>query len=599
LISAPPKPNRKTNSPPRKKVQVKVALRKPFFNSQRDGRVIGVSACVMLAAWTIHVQNLSDPTLLPLFVFFVGLSILSVVLPASGPRGQRVGLIPSVGLAALLLLPPIVALLPLLLANTAYAFSRDMPLSRRGAYERGFCLLLATLLGGMARAILMRNTGLEPLSLPMLILVSVVYGACYIGGRRVALLRHAQAERTVRRHAWSGWRLEAITLAVTMPVVILMACCYQPMGLPGVAGAAALLGMLLLVAHFGFEVTLLREQVRAMEKISVLTVAQTSENKVIQRFLEISSALVSCDRASFWLTNESETRLDQISLSPIHHALSANETPSVRFGEGLVGRVADRKEALLVRDGARDPRRTADEQTRATETPFSMMLMPLVAGDETMGVVQFERDEPGRFTGRDLSRVRALASQAAATIANVRSHQDVYNQAVTDGLTGLYNRRHMQAALVEERRRAQRYQHPLSVIMLDVDGFKSYNDTYGHVQGDVLLKMLAALLCENVRSVDIVGRFGGEEFIVLMPETSASEAHYTAERLRTSVETTIFPGFANDPNLIVFKTISLGVATFPEDTADTQELVLLADNALYRAKRGGRNQTVRAGGSAE
>ena len=224
-----------------------------------------------------------------------------------------------------------------------------------------------------------------------------------------------------------------------------------------------------------------------------------------------------------------------------------------------------------------------------------MLLMPLVAGNETMGVVQFERDEPGRFTPRDLSRVRALASQAAATIANVRTHQDVYNQAVTDSLTGLYNRRHMQAALLDERRRAQRYSHPLSVIMLDVDGFKSYNDTYGHVQGDVLLKKLADLLRENVRSVDSVGRFGGEEFIVLMPETTATEAHFTAERLRTAVESTIFPGFIEDPDLMVFKTISLGVATFPEDTDDTQELVTLADNALYRAKRGGRNQTVRAG----
>ncbi len=95
---------------------------------------------------------------------------------------------------------------------------------------------------------------------------------------------------------------------------------------------------------------------------------------------------------------------------------------------------------------------------------------------------------------------------------------------MTDSLTGLYNRRHMQAALLDERRRAQRYGHPLSVIMLDVDSFKSYNDTYGHVQGDVLLRMLSDLLREKVRGVDIVGRFGGEEFLIVMPETTSEEA---------------------------------------------------------------------------
>jgi two-component system cell cycle response regulator len=148
--------------------------------------------------------------------------------------------------------------------------------------------------------------------------------------------------------------------------------------------------------------------------------------------------------------------------------------------------------------------------------------------------------------------------------------------------------------LADECRRAKRYSHPLSVIMLDVDGFKSYNDTYGHVQGDVLLKMLAGILQTSVRGVDSIGRFGGEEFIVVMPETPPEEAYQAAERLRLAVAQTIFPGFADDPELVVFKTISLGVATFPSVTHDPQSLVTLADNALYRAKRGGRNQTIQA-----
>ena len=560
-----------------------------------SGRALGVACCAGLALWAVRFEHLNDPALLPIFLLFAGLSLLSVILPASGPRGQRVGLIPAVGLAALLLLPPAAALLPLLLANTAYAFSRDLPVLRRGVYERGLWLAVAIVSAGLLHGIL---HGPRPWGAPHtpleLVLVPACYGLVYVGGRLLGLGRHFHAEPTVRRHAWKGWRLETATLAVAAPVSVLMACAYPSLGLAGVTGAAALLALLLVVAHFGFEVALLRDQVRAMEKISAVTVAQTSPNKVIERFMQLSADLISCDRAGFWLADESETRLERLAPTPARAGLPVEEGASVRFGEGLVGRVADRKMPLLVRDGACDPRRTPEEQGNRAPS-FALLLLPLVAGNETVGVVQFERDSPGTFTNRDLGRIRALASQAAATVANVRSHQDVYNQAVTDGLTGLYNRRHVQAALLDERRRAQRYGHPLSVIMLDVDGFKPYNDTYGHVQGDVLLKMLSGLLRENVRGVDVLGRFGGEEFILVMPETPSSEAYQTAERLRQAVARTVFPGFPDDPDLAVFKTISLGVATYPENTDDTQALVSLADQALYRAKRSGKNQTVLAG----
>lgn len=332
----------------------------PFVSLRgSNGRILGVIACVALAAWAIRFENLNDPALFPLFLFFVGLSLLSVILPASGPRGQRVGMIPAVGLAAVMLLPPVVALLPLLLANTAYAFSRDMPLSRRGVYERGAWLLAAMLASGALHSAL---HGSRPWNAPhypfVLILVSLVYGGIYVGGRLFGLGRHFHAERTVRRHAWAGWRLEAITLAVTTPVAVLMALVYAPLGIMGELGAASLLALLLLVAHFGFEVSLLHEQVRAMEKISAVTVSQTSPAKVIERFLQVSSDLVSCDRVWFWLTDELVTRLNRLAFAPARAVLPPGEAASVRFGEGLVGRVAEDKKPRLVRDGACDPRLT-------------------------------------------------------------------------------------------------------------------------------------------------------------------------------------------------------------------------------------------------
>ena len=551
------------------------------------GRTFGVAVCLALAVGVVIYAHLSDPARLPLFSFFLGLSLLTVLLPASGPRGQRVGLIPAVGLASLLLLPPLEALLPLLLANTAYAFSKEMPLVRRGVHERTLALLVAVL-AGSGLHLLIKGQGALPDAPPVteLVPVALAYVCAYVLARFAGLARHFRDERTVRRNAWVNWRLETVTLTLTSPIAVLMAFSYPLYGIIGVGGTALLLALTLVIAYFGFEAALLRDQVGAMEKFSAVNVSQTTAAKVSALFLSLSGSLVSSDRAELWLTDDAHTRLER-------SAAASSTLAGVRFGEGLVGRVAERQKPLLIRDGAQDPRLALVEQYSQT-SPFSMLLLPLVVGNETLGVARFERDAPGVFTWRDLIRIRALGRQAAATLVNVRSHQDVYNQAVTDGLTGLYNRRHMQSVLLDERRRAQRYGHPLSVIMLDVDGFKNYNDTYGHVQGDVLLKMLAATLQESVRNVDVLGRYGGEEFIIVLPVTPSNEAYLTAERIRQAVARTVFPGFAADPELVVFKTISLGVATFPDVTDDSQMLVTLADNALYRAKRGGRNQTVMA-----
>lgn len=599
MTTAPPQPN---PTLPARPLPANPAARLDAPGSAPSGarraygaRLVGVAACLTLLAGSVAHERLADPARMPLFLFFAALSFLAVLLPASGPRGRRVGLAPTAGLASLLLLPPLAALLPLLLANTVCAFSWDAPLLRRGAHERGLWLALASLTGALVHLALHGPRPTGTLHTPLEIaLVTLTYGSVYVGGSLSGPGRHREAGRAARRHAWAGWRLEVAALALTAPVAVLMALSYPTLGLSGVGGAAALLALMLVVAHFGFEVAGLHAQVRAMEKISAVSVSQTSAPKVVERFLHLGGGLVSCDRAALWLVDDARTRLKRTAETPERSGSSDAAPVSIRFGEGLVGRVADRRLPLLVHDGARDPRLTPEERGRRAGS-FSLMLLPLVAGDETVGVAQFERDAPGAFTDRDLARVRALAGLAAATIANVHSHRDVYTQAVTDSLTGLYNRRYMQDVLLEERRRAHRYGHPLSVIMLDVDGFKTYNDTYGHVQGDVLLRMSAALLRENVRDVDIVGRYGGEEFIIVLPETPSAEAYQAAERLRLSIARTVFPGFPDDPDLAVFKTISLGVATFPDVTDDPQALVTLADNALYRAKRGGRNRTVMAG----
>ena len=160
--------------------------------------------------------------------------------------------------------------------------------------------------------------------------------------------------------------------------------------------------------------------------------------------------------------------------------------------------------------------------------------------------------------------------------------------SVTDGLTGLYNHKYFHDKLTEEIRRTERYFRPLSLIMIDVDHFKEFNDTNGHPEGDRLLKFLATTLKENVRAEDIAARYGGEEFAVILPETVKDAALVLAERLRKAVAERDFPGGDTQPGGKL--TISLGVATFTEDADNADGLLKAADDALYRAKKKGRNR---------
>ena len=546
---------------------------------QASVRRLGLGVCGLALAGLGLLESRTDPQHFALFLFVSALAGLAALVPATGPRGQRVGLLPAVGLAAVLLLPPLSAFAPLLLASAVSALSCAAAPARRQAWERGVCLGTALLLGMGVPALL-------PPSFFENSVTAVVYCFVLAAARMAMIARYSGAARGVVRHLRQSWKLETATLVVSAPMALLMTASFPRFGLPGLAGAAVLLGLLGLIAHFGFEVAGLRGQVSAMEKLSAVSVSQTSAERVTEQFLTLGRSLVVCDRVTLWLTDDTEMRLKRASPP-------GSETVSVRFGEGLAGRAAERTLPWIIREAGGDPRAVPQEMSGG-RVPYALLLVPLVAGSRTLGVAQCERDTPGVFSPRDSSRLKALASQAAATLANVHAHQDIYSQATTDALTGLFNRRHMQTVLADERRRAERYGHPLSVIMLDVDGFKSYNDTYGHVQGDVLLKTLADVLQNSVRNVDSVGRFGGEEFVVVLPETPADEAFQAAERLRLAVAETLFPGFADDPDLIVLKTISLGVATYPDITQDTQALVTLADNALYRAKRGGRNRTVQA-----
>ncbi len=213
-------------------------------------------------------------------------------------------------------------------------------------------------------------------------------------------------------------------------------------------------------------------------------------------------------------------------------------------------------------------------------------------------IERFALDAHNRQLVADLRREKAELKRMVQeqTLALRQANERLRKLAISDGLTGLYNHRYFQDRWRREVQLARRYDEPLSLMILDVDFFKNYNDTMGRPQGDVLLKEMAMLLLRSVREVDLVARYGGEEFVVVLPKSQRTDAIVLAERVRSLVAQHAFPHRDIQPGGRL--TVSIGVASFPHDGGDAGQVIVAADKALYRAKKGGRDRVEAASRSA-
>jgi len=251
----------------------------------------------------------------------------------------------------------------------------------------------------------------------------------------------------------------------------------------------------------------------------------------------------------------------------------------IKNGEGIAGRVFASGNSLIINNTSEDPRFIDSMSTYAT----NIMCIPLKVYQETIGVINItDKIDEDHFTENDMQTVTALANQVAIAINNAK----LYELAVTDSLTKLLIRRHFMQRLDDELKRSRRYSHRLTLIMMDFDNFKEINDTYGHQAGDNVLVEVGRILRKSVRVADFVGRYGGEEFCIALPETGAEGAEQFCERLRTTIEKTPFVC----SGVVINKTISLGYAVYPDNTEDFNDLINMADHSLYKAKRDGRNR---------
>lgn len=325
----------------------------------------------------------------------------------------------------------------------------------------------------------------------------------------------------------------------------------------------------------------------ALVKVGTAINSVRDLKSLLQTILEILAHTFKFNNAAILLTNEDETEL----VLQAQHG----EFPDmgvgkfrVRIGEeGVTGLAAHSGKTLNIGDVRKFP-----SYVRGLPDARSELAIPLKRGNKVIGVLNLESTTVNAYSERDVATLEMFATQIAVAIDNVRLHEQTVRLAVTDGLTALYNHRHFQERLRAEFKRARRLRHPLSLIMLDIDHFKHYNDTHGHQKGDFVLAEVAKILRGAARAeVDLVARYGGEEFCLLLPETGKDGALKTAERIRRRVQRAAFPGKEQQP--LGRLTVSLGVATMtPRDTVTPEKLLARADAALYKAKHAGRNRVV-------
>jgi len=214
----------------------------------------------------------------------------------------------------------------------------------------------------------------------------------------------------------------------------------------------------------------------------------------------------------------------------------------------------------------------------------SEMCVPLIFFGKKLGVLMLESAKPNNFTDENVTPLESVADICAGAIQNAHYFEQAQQLAYIDGLTGIYNRRYFEIEISSEIERASRYKGRLAIIMIDIDNFKRLNDEFGHLLGDEVLRQVSNAFGQQLRKIDVVCRYGGEEFAILVPQTSGGNAMEVAEKLRRMVEAYRFPGVP------VKVTISAGVAEFPAHGRTRDELVAAADAALYVSKEAGRNR---------
>ena len=334
----------------------------------------------------------------------------------------------------------------------------------------------------------------------------------------------------------------------------------------------------------------LHDELTTLIDIGKALTAHLTMNDVYQVVMQKVSNLLQPQAWSLLVVDEQTRELCfEIVVSPAADSLQGTR---LQPGEGIAGWVAENSLPLLVPDVSQDERFAKHVDQRIGFVTHSIVCVPLITSHRTIGVIQLlnglGRNE---FTEQDQRILATIADFTAIAIENARLMEKVSDLTIHDDLTGLFNSRHFQTLCEYELERAIRYDTHLSLVFLDLDHFKLVNDTYGHLTGSRLLKEVALVFQENIRKVDHGARYGGDEFVFLLPSTSKDGAIGMATKLLDKLRQA---EFRSDCGELIKVTASLGIATYPTNVSSLRELVQLADESMYRVKRSTRNGVISA-----
>jgi len=313
--------------------------------------------------------------------------------------------------------------------------------------------------------------------------------------------------------------------------------------------------------------------------------------KILQTIMEKISDLLQPDNWSLLMLDEATQEL----YFEIAIGSGADKLKDVRLklGEGIAGWVAQQGEPVLIEDVRNDPRFTPkiDELTQ-TDTQ-SVVCVPVKGREKILGVIELVNFVgKGSFRKDDIPILKNLADYAAIALENARYVQRIHELTITDDCTSLYNARHLNFVLDAEIYRSTRYGYEFSVIFIDLDYFKQVNDTYGHLVGSRLLGMIGDVIKSHLRMIDYAFRYGGDEFVVLLPQTSKWNTLAVVKRIKDLMNSKVY--FAEE-GLNVRITASFGIASFPIDGRTRKEILRRADEAMYLVKNTTRNNIALAG----
>jgi diguanylate cyclase (GGDEF)-like protein len=330
------------------------------------------------------------------------------------------------------------------------------------------------------------------------------------------------------------------------------------------------------------------ERISSLHLVTSIMDPTSSEEDLFSSIVEKAGAITRADRTSLMLLEDDMLHLKAAKGINKHVAKGIR----VKVGEPVAGKVMETKSPLMIRDISKEF--LPSGKVGSTYKTRAFISIPLVIRDRAIGVLNVADKITGAFfSEEDFEMLKNFASYATVVIEGsqyYRLAEEMRELSITDSLTGIFNRRHFNDRLVDEIQRSVRHNLTFALAVADIDNFKAFNDAEGHLAGDSVLKAISNILQESLRSIDVLARFGGEEFALILPQTEKEEAYQIAERIRHNIKKYCPKFWKIYPEESI--TVSIGISVFPQDGKDARDLIKNADKALYIAKMQGKDRTV-------